>query len=218
MRAIIKKLIYKSRLLDWIANEVSKRIKDIDNSSYKKILDECLVSGSGTKIENSRIINAQNIRSRISIGSDSLIYGAELLVYAHGGEIEIGNYCFVGPNSRIWSAKKISIGNRVLISHNVNIHDNNSHPIEADERHKDFVRISKIGYPLSANYNEKEILIGDDVWIGFNSIIMKGVRIGNGAIIGAGAIITKDVPDFAVVIGSPQRIIKYNRLNSTWEK
>ena len=51
--------------------------------------------------------------------------------------------------------------------------------------------------------------IGNDVWIGANAVIMPKVRIGNGAVIGAGAIITKDVPDYAVVVGNPARIVKY---------
>ena len=58
-------------------------------------------------------------------------------------------------------------------------------------------------------YNAKNIIIEDDVWIGFNCIILKGVRIGKGAIIGAGTIITKDVPSHAVIVGNPAKIIKY---------
>ena len=56
---------------------------------------------------------------------------------------------------------------------------------------------------------EEEIIIEDDAWIGFNAIITKGVRIGKGAIVGAGTIITEDVPDFAIVVGNPAKIIKY---------
>ena len=132
-----------------------------------------------------------------------------MIVFKHGGEITIGDHCFVGSNSKIWSAKKIHIGDRVLISHNVNIIDNNSHPLNAAERHKDFVHIFNIGLQDDVYLNEKEIIIEDDVWIGFNSTIFKGVRIGKGAIIGACTIITQDVPPYAVVVGNPPRIIKY---------
>lgn len=51
--------------------------------------------------------------------------------------------------------------------------------------------------------------IGNDVWIGVNAIIMNNVNIGNGAIIGAGAVVTKDVPDYAIVVGSPARLLRY---------
>lgn len=56
---------------------------------------------------------------------------------------------------------------------------------------------------------EKPVFIGNDVWIGQRVIILPGVHIGNGVIIGAGAVVTKDVPDYAVVAGNPARIIKY---------
>jgi acetyltransferase-like isoleucine patch superfamily enzyme len=59
------------------------------------------------------------------------------------------------------------------------------------------------------NIGEAEIIIGNDVWIGFNSTILKGVTIGDGAIIGANTVVTKDVPPFAVAVGNPPRIIKY---------
>jgi acetyltransferase-like isoleucine patch superfamily enzyme len=56
---------------------------------------------------------------------------------------------------------------------------------------------------------EKECIIGNDVWIGTQSIILRGVKIGNGAVIGANSVVTKNIPDYAVAIGSPARIIKY---------
>lgn len=58
---------------------------------------------------------------------------------------------------------------------------------------------------------EAEVIIGNDVWIGMRSIIMPGVKIGDGAVIGAGAVVTKDVPDYAIVGGVPARIIKYRK-------
>jgi acetyltransferase-like isoleucine patch superfamily enzyme len=62
-----------------------------------------------------------------------------------------------------------------------------------------------------------EVIIGHDVWIGANTVIMPGVSIGNGAIIGAGAVVTKDVPDFAIVAGVPARLIKYRFDNDVIE-
>ncbi len=56
---------------------------------------------------------------------------------------------------------------------------------------------------------KRDILIGNDVWIGANSTTLKGVTIGNGAVVGAGSVITKDIPDYAVVVGNPSRLIKY---------
>jgi acetyltransferase-like isoleucine patch superfamily enzyme len=91
----------------------------------------------------------------------------------------------------------------------VNIHDNNSHPVDHDLRHRQYRQIIGIGHPSSElNLNEKAILIEDDVWIGYNASILKGVRIGRGAIIAACAVVTKDVESFTVVAGNPAVKIK----------
>jgi acetyltransferase-like isoleucine patch superfamily enzyme len=158
----------------------------------------------------SAIHNLQSDRSKIVIGDNSHIRG-ELLVFAHYGSISIGNYCFVGASSKIWSAAHIIIGNYVLIAHNVNIHDNISHPIDAKERRKHTELIINHGHPkANLNLKEEPIIIKDDAWIGFNATILKGVTIGTGAIIGACTLITENVPDYAIVVGNPARIIGYS--------
>jgi acetyltransferase-like isoleucine patch superfamily enzyme len=158
--------------------------------------------------EQATIVNNRNDKKYITIGDNSWITG-QLMTLKHGGEITIGNDCFIGEGSRIWSSTKVSIGNRVLISHNVNIHDNISHPLDSVERHKDFVHVRHIGLQETMDIPEKPIVISDDVWIGFNSTILKGVIIGKGAVIGANTVVTKDVPEMAVVVGNPAKIIKY---------
>jgi acetyltransferase-like isoleucine patch superfamily enzyme len=188
------------------------------NDTLLKVKQQNLIydfnNNSATIGVNSRIFKEANIsnnlgdKTKIVIGDNCDIRG-ELLTFGHGGEIVLGNYSFVGERTKIWSAKKIIIGDRVLISHNVNIHDNNSHPLDSKLRHEDFKYLSTIGLQKINDLREKEIIIGDDVWIGFNSTIMKGVKIGKGAIIGANSIITKDVPEFAVCVGNPMKIIKY---------
>jgi acetyltransferase-like isoleucine patch superfamily enzyme len=157
--------------------------------------------------ESATIYNCQK-KSDITIGNKTIIRG-ELMTFGHGGQIRIGDYSFIGPGTKIWSAKRITIGNRVLIAHNVNIHDQNSHPMDSAERHLDQIHIMEKGFQKVNNLNEKEIVIQDDVWIGFSATILKGVTIGKGAIIGACCIITKDVPPYAVVVGTPPEIIKY---------
>jgi acetyltransferase-like isoleucine patch superfamily enzyme len=203
IKASLSDLLYKIYLLGKIRDE----------NEFQKIHLERLhmsaVIGEESKIYSEAILqNSQNDKEKIRIGNNCHIKGY-LVLFKHGGEILIGDDCFVGQDSKIWSAKKIHIGNRVLIAHNVNIHDNNSHPLNSVERHKDFVHIFKKGFQENINLNEKEIIIHDDVWIGFNSTIMKGVTIGKGAIIGSNSIITEDVPPYAVVVGNPSKIIKY---------
>ncbi len=203
IKSIIKRICYK---LYSIGKYEDLRIKDIERRNF---LNSNAAIGEQTIISvEANIYNYQGIKSKIRIGSHSSIMG-ELCVFKHGGELEIGNYCFVGPRTRIQSAKKIYIGNNVLIAHDVNIIDNISHPLNSKERHLDFVRFLKHGLAEKIDLREEEIIIQNDVWIGFGSTILKGVTIGQGAIIGANTLISEDVPPFAVMVGNPARIIKY---------
>lgn len=67
-----------------------------------------------------------------------------------------------------------------------------------------------IGMPMRCQENTKEdIVIGNDVWIGASVTVLKGVKIGDGAVIGAGSVVTKDIPEYAIAVGNPARIVKY---------
>jgi acetyltransferase-like isoleucine patch superfamily enzyme len=173
-------------------------------STYTKI---ATIDANAIITDQAKILNSRG-QQYVKIGKNTVLCG-DLVTFGTRGEINIGDYCFIGENSKIWSAKSICIGNRVLISYNVNIHDQNAHPLDSNERHKDQINILEGKGILSNKINDIEINIKDDVWIGFNSTILKGVTIGRGAIIGSNTIITSDVPDFAVVVGNPAKIIKY---------
>jgi acetyltransferase-like isoleucine patch superfamily enzyme len=203
LKTYFKRLIGKLYILG--RNEAN----NIYQERKYKLLENYAVFESSTYIDfDAEIVNSTGDKSRIAIGKNCIVRGS-LLVYKHGGRINVGDYCFIGPNTKVWSAKNISIGNRVLIAHNVNIHDNNSHPLNAEKRHLDYVHILKHGLQDENDLNEKDVIIGDDAWIGYNSTILKGVTIGKGAIVGACSLVDKDVPDFAIVVGNPARVIKY---------
>jgi acetyltransferase-like isoleucine patch superfamily enzyme len=166
------------------------------------------IPSSSRYYDTAKVVNLRNLKSEISIGSNSHILG-ELLTFAHAGSIRIGDHCYIGESSRIWSASEVTIGNRVLISHNVNIHDCDGHPIDAMARHRHFVEIVTTGHPrVSTNIPSSPVIVGDDVWIGFNTSILKGVTIGRGAIIGAGSVVTGNVPELAIFAGNPAKFIR----------
>lgn len=166
------------------------------------------VLGKGARLASSaRIRNICGDNQHIHVGSHSMVAG-ELLVFPHGGRISIGEWCYIGEGVRIWSAANIKIGDRVLISHNVNIFDSLTHPLAARERHAQFRAIMTSGHPQTIDLGERPVTLGDDVWIGANACVLRGVTIGEGAVIGAGTVVTHDVAPYTIVAGNPARVIR----------
>ena len=114
-------------------------------------------------------------------------------------KIEIGNNCIIGKNMHITAVGTIKIGNNVLTGRNCLITDNSHGYINREE-----LDIS----PIERELSQKDVVISDNVWMGENVCILPGVKIGVGAIIGAGSIVTKDVPDYCVVGGNPAKLLK----------
>lgn len=164
--------------------------------------------GRGTVLSSTAVIdNVQRRADSIQLGEECIVQG-QLLVFAHGGSIVIGDHCFIGENSRIWSGAQVTIGNRVLIAHDVNIFDNDTHPFEPGERHRHYLAIKHVGHPGDIDLGDRPVSIEDDVWIAAKAIVLKGVTIGRGAVVAAGAVVTKDVPSNVVVAGNPARIVR----------
>lgn len=157
--------------------------------------------------KGARILNPSGWRNNIIIGNNTHVAGF-LLVWNNCGKIIIGSFCYIGENTRLYSAEKIVVGDRVQFGHGCNIFDNNIHSIDAHERHLEFIQNTRIGLINNFDLRQKEIVIKDDAWIGANSIIMKGVTIGKSSIIAAGSVVLKDVPDYEIFGGNPAKFIK----------
>lgn len=167
----------------------------------------CVVGHGSRLMSTARIRNALHDSKRIRIGNHSIIRG-ELLLFAHGGDISIGDWCYIGEGARVWSSESVHIGNRVLISHNVNIFDSLTHPLNARRRHAQFKAISQFGHPRSMDLSERPVILNNDVWIGANACVLRGVTIGEGAIVGAGSVVTHDIPPFTIAAGNPACVIR----------
>lgn len=169
---------------------------------YERRMRSLCASDQTTRFQlTARVANGRGERAAITIGKHSVIAG-NLLVFAEGGQIFIGEYCFVGSSTRIWSSAEVRIGNRVLISHNVNIHDTMSHSLSAGDRHEHFKRMFLSKRLDTEGVPKSPIVIEDDVWIGYNASIMRGVRIGKGAVISSGVMVNKDVPAYTIISGA----------------
>jgi acetyltransferase-like isoleucine patch superfamily enzyme len=167
----------------------------------------CVRHATTKILRQARIINIGRESSQIPIGAHSVIEG-ELLVFAHGGRIQIGEWCFVGRNTNIWSGRSVEIGDRVLIAHGVNVFDNLTHPMAPSARHDHFRHIMEKGHPDSIDLGDRPVVIEPDAWIGAGAIVLRGTRIGRGAIVGAGAVVTADVAPMTIVAGNPARFIR----------
>jgi acetyltransferase-like isoleucine patch superfamily enzyme len=166
-----------------------------------------LERGAGVKLlSSSRIYNMSGRNEAIRLGDRNIVRG-ELLVFPHGGNIVTGIDCYIGEGTRLWSGSSIRIGNHVLIAHSVSIMDNLTHPIDPLERRRHFDSIYSIGHPREISLEDRPISIEDDAWIGAHAVVLRGVTIGARAIVAAGAVVTKDVPEDAIVAGNPARII-----------
>jgi acetyltransferase-like isoleucine patch superfamily enzyme len=155
----------------------------------------------------SRVENYGRGRSVIRVGAGCHVHG-RLLVFARSGEIAIGDHCFIGEGTEIWSGASVRIGSRVFVAHGVNIHDTSSHSRSARLRHIQFARREDPEFERAMReIRTAPVVIGDDAWIGFNAVVLKGVTVGRGAIVGAASVVTEDVPDFAIVAGNPARRI-----------
>ena len=127
----------------------------------------------------------------------SVYHDIEIGMYSYGG-------CFNLNNIRAYTR----IGRYCSFADGVCIFNAN-HPIELKSTHPFFYEPS-FGYVESEQISRRSIVIGNDVWIGQNAVILASVKkIGHGAVIGAGAVVTKDVPEFAILAGNPARILRY---------
>lgn len=154
--------------------------------------------GKGTYIQprTSRLSGLQNV----SVGRRSE-FGQRLKLTSWGeGTITIGDNCHFGDSNHITAFRSIEIGNDLLTGDNVLISDNSHGSMIPEES-----GVAPISRPL---YSKGAVRIGDNVWIGQNSCILAGVTIGDSSVVGAGSVVTHDVPPYCVVAGVPARIVK----------
>jgi virginiamycin A acetyltransferase len=159
---------------------------------------------SNIEADKQAVIYNTKLEGKVRIGKGTQINNSIIV-----GQAEIGNYTSInGPHSFIMAKhNNVKIGNYTSIAHNVSIleYSHNLHSLSTSLLNKKITGRSSIEDTCSKG----EINIGSDVWIGAGAVVLSGTRVGNGAVIGANSVLTKDVPDYAVVAGNPADIIKY---------
>ena len=134
---------------------------------------------------------------RIFIGEEVVLNPGCGLGTGANGRIAIGDGTAVSERLHIWAEGSVTIGKRVLIAHNVHMHDSR----HCSDDHAVAIRDQGM-------CGTQSIEIKDGAWLGANSVILSGVTIGRNAVVGANAVVTHDVPDFAVAVGVPARVVK----------
>lgn len=154
-----------------------------------------------------RINNKVVVATTAKVTNSVLKYYSRMKDYSELHNSKLGKYSYISQYSIVNKSKIgkfCSIANGCYIGlweHNTYV---STHSFYLYEHSGDFVK----GYK---NYDKDDIetIIGNDVWIGANAVVMKGIHIGDGAIIGASAVVTKDVPAYSIVVGNPSKVIKY---------
>lgn len=149
---------------------------------------------------------SKNGEPRVRIGNDCAIRG--VLRCEKGGRIEVGNTVYIGDDVIVSAQERVTIGSLTLLAHGVQIFDNDSHPIDPVEREAHFRAILGVGGGGTWTITSAPVSIGSGCWIGFGAAIMKGVTIGDQAVVAAGSVVVSDVPARSVVAGVPARVIK----------
>ena len=194
---------------------IRKCIKFLLGYANRKLVSKYATIGDGT-INRGIVLRMNKPEDRIylSVGSDSIVAG-NFIFESPEGQVIIGNHSYVGGGTFI-SRSSIKIGSNVTIAWGGTFYDHDSHSLDYMKRRKDIddeledIRNGQnfIEHKDWSVVNSKPIKICDDAWIGMNVIILKGVTIGEGAVVGAGSVVTKDVPAWTVVAGNPAKFVK----------
>lgn len=197
------------KLFQWYSNRKRDAyFKDLETKGILKYPKSSLVKDARFE---ARLSTSENLN--FIIGERCMI-SALFVTEKPNAKISVGDNTFIGAASLI-SAESIQIGSNVMISWGCTLIDTNAHSIDWKDRKEDvshWLRGAREGnaslYKNWEKVDSKPIRIEDKVWIGFNVIVLKGVTIGEGAIVAAGSVVTKDVSPYTMVGGNPATEIK----------
>jgi acetyltransferase-like isoleucine patch superfamily enzyme len=144
----------------------------------------------------------------IRLGESVICRGLIRIERFHEGHVVIGDNVLLGDDSIISCAERVEVGSFTMLAHGVQIFDNDSHPLDIAQRERDYLIASGRLEGDRPGIGRAAVWIGDHCWIGTNSLVMKGVRIGPGSVVAAGSVVVSDVPPFTVAAGNPARVVR----------
>lgn len=199
--------------LQWVRNRLRYDIqRDIHRRPYLVKMGKNSMFMDSARID----CRSDHGKQRISIGNDCVL-GCSFVFESEQGRVSIGDRSFINSGTQLISRSQIEIGDDVTIAWGCCIYDHDSHSLDWRARIEDLrclredLRAGRD--PLASKdwsvVRTKPICICDKAWIGMNAIILKGVTIGEGAVVAAGSVVTKDVSSWTVVAGNPACVVKH---------
>ncbi len=171
---------------------------------WRQFSSNALVGNKVRLGAGARLINRHG-REFTQIGDECVVRG--ILRIEAAGRLAIGKFVYVGDQTIISAGQSVTIGDSTLVGHGAQIFDNDSHPTDAAQRTAHFRKMLGHTTNMPIEIKSAPVDIGARCWIGMNTLIMKGVTIGDEAIVAAGSVVTHDVPAGAVAAGNPARIL-----------
>jgi acetyltransferase-like isoleucine patch superfamily enzyme len=193
--------LYKMRLA--IFKRIIKRMFLGDQKPIKII--EGLSLGHETKLKGR--IDIRKNGGRVKIGNKCIIDG-QISTETDYSRVTIGDEVFIGGGSIIDCVCDVTIENNVLISYQCIIQDSDNHSSKLSERKNDVIDWMNNEYHNWDITPKSPVKICKGAWLGARVIILKGVTVGEGSIVGAGSVVTKNVPAWTIVGGNPARVIR----------
>lgn len=193
-----------------------KKILDFVLWNHLKSVKSYITVGNSHLLNKFRVGIIKPIRGKnyLTVGNDSML-DCKVIFESGEGEVIIGNRVYIG-DSFVICRSRIEIEENVFVAWGTYFYDHDSHSIDFTERENDITqqlldhRSGKL-FIENKNWNvvnSKPIKVCKNAWIGMNCHILKGVTIGEGAIVGAGSVVTKDVAPWTIVGGNPAKLLK----------
>jgi len=185
--------------------------RHVENDWWPHPIPSNVEFGEGFYCETAQIFRHLRSRKRkaVVIGKHVSCYAGCSFAIAENGTCTIGDFTLLN-GALVMAEDKIEIGSHCLISWNVGIADSDFHPLEPAQRLIDAQALAPFfkDRPARPKLKTAPVRIADNVWIGMNAVILKGITIGENSIVAAGSVVTKSIPPNTVVAGNPAVIVK----------